>query len=181
MRLTYHDLCIRNAEAEDCVQLAQWWNDGKVMAHAGFPNGLGTTAGEIRGQIKDNCDDTSRLLIIEYKGSAIGEMSYSDQGNHTVEIGIKICSAEHQEKGLGRTVLSMLIGELFSMGFTKVILDTNLTNTRAQHVYEKLGFQKVGVRENSWKNQLGELQSSVDYELTSEHFVDWTEKRDSRS
>lgn len=36
-------LTIRQAEAADARQLAAWWNDGAVMAHAGFPNGLGTT------------------------------------------------------------------------------------------------------------------------------------------
>jgi ribosomal protein S18 acetylase RimI-like enzyme len=54
-----------------------------------------------------------------------------------------------------------------------VLLDTNLNNTRAQHVYEKLGFQKTGVRLNSWTDQLGRLQSAVDYELTPEYFVNY--------
>ena len=31
---------------------------------------------------------------------------------------------------------------------------------RAQHVYEKLGFRKTAVHYNSWKNQLGEMESS---------------------
>ena len=51
MNIKYDQLCIRNAEKKDCEQLAKWWNDGKVMAHAGFPNGLGTTATEIKKQI----------------------------------------------------------------------------------------------------------------------------------
>ena len=52
MNIEYDQLCIRNAEKKDCEQLAKWWNDGKVMAHAGFPNGLGTTATEI----EKNCN-----------------------------------------------------------------------------------------------------------------------------
>ena len=47
MNIKYNQLCIRNAEKKDCEQLAVWWNDGTVMAHAGFPNGLGTSAAEI--------------------------------------------------------------------------------------------------------------------------------------
>lgn len=92
------------------------------------------------------------------------------------EIGIKICNTDYQEKGLGRVLLSMLIGELFSMGYRQIILDTNLNNTRAQHVYEMLGFQKVRINENSWTNQVGEVQSSVDYALTHDNFVDWSAK-----
>lgn len=68
----------------------------------------------------------------------------------------------------------MLIFSLFSnMGYKKIILDTNIKNQRAQHVYEELGFKKVRVNRNSWKNQPGELQSSIDYELHLEDFVNF--------
>ena len=56
MNIKYNQLCIRNAEKKDCEQLAVWWNDGTVMAHAGFPNGLGTSAAEIDKQIADDSD-----------------------------------------------------------------------------------------------------------------------------
>lgn len=124
------------------------------MAHAGFPNGLGTTIEQIQEQIANDSDASKRRLMILHKGLSIGEMSYYNLGNHIAEIGIKICNTDYQEKGIGREVL----------------------NTRAQHVYELLGFQKVRVNENSWTNQVGELQSSVDYELVSNNFVDWTGK-----
>lgn len=172
MNIIHKDLCIRNAESADCPQLAKWWNDGSVMAHAGFPNGLGTTAEQIQKQITNDSDDTKRRLMIEYRGAAIGEMNYYNKGNRVAEIGIKICETEYQEKGLGRVILSMLIRELFSLGYGKIILDTNLKNTRAQHVYELLGFKRVRINENSWTDQVGEIQSSVDYELVAEDFLD---------
>ncbi|MBR3106366.1 MAG: GNAT family N-acetyltransferase [Clostridia bacterium] len=171
------DLVIRNAESADCAQLAAWWNDGKVMAHAGFPNGLGTTPEEIRESIRTDSDETRRRLIIAYSDKPIGEMSYRNVGDHTAEIGIKICEAPYQEKGLGRVLLSMLIGKLFSMDYRKIILDTNLKNTRAQHVYELLGFQKLRVNIDAWQDQVGQMQSSVDYELTPDRFVDYTALR----
>lgn len=173
MRIEYKDICIRNAEKKDCEQLAIWWNDGNVMAHVGFPNGLGTCANEIEKQIETDRDDTKRRLLIEKGNVSIGEMSYYNQGNGIVEIGIKICNSDYQEKGLGRIILSMFIRELFVMGYEKIILDTNLKNERAQHVYEKLGFNKVGVRENCWKDQLGKLQSAVDYELVQKFFIEY--------
>lgn len=73
-------------------------------------------------------------------------------------------------------VLSMLIGELFSMGYLKIILDTNVKNLRAQHVYELLGFHKVRVNKDSWINHVGEIQFSVDYELVIDKFINWTRK-----
>jgi len=68
----------------------------------------------------------------------------------------------------------MLISYLFDeLGYEKIVLDTNLNNQRAQHVYEQLGFRKVRVRENAWRNQLGELQSAVDYELLQTEFTSY--------
>ncbi|MDY3239089.1 MAG: hypothetical protein SOW80_03080 [Anaerovoracaceae bacterium] len=139
MNITYHDISIRNAEKKDCNQLAIWWNDGKVMEHAGFPNGLGTSAAEIEKQIANDDDKAKRRLIVEYKGT--------------------------------------LIEELFNRGANLIFLDTNLKNTRAQHVYEMLGFRKVSVNIDSWKNQLGELQSSVNYELEVNDFCNLKGKR----
>lgn len=185
MKLEQGKLCIKNAEKEDCKQLVSWWNDGAVMAHAGFPNGLGTSEEKVQKQIAADNDDTRRHLVIWYDGNRIGEMSYANLGdsleetgedtieNRTADIGIKISNPAFQEKGLGKIVLSMLIRELFSRGYTKIVLDTNLKNKRAQHVYERLGFQKVNIRMDAWIDQVGEKQSVVDYELTKEHFVDF--------
>jgi RimJ/RimL family protein N-acetyltransferase len=69
----------------------------------------------------------------------------------------------------------MLINALFiDLGYKKIILDTNRNNLRAQHVYEKLGFQKLSVNVDAWKNQLGELQSSIDYELEVKDFINYS-------
>lgn len=174
MRLCFRDLTIRNAEGTDAAQLCAWWNDGRVMAHAGFPNGLGTTAEKIAASLATDSDDTRRRLIIEYRGRPIGEMNYRLTDAKTAEIGIKICDFSMQEKGLGRMFLSMLCQALFGRGCEKIALDTNLNNLRAQHVYELLGFQKLGVRYDCWEDQLGRPQSAVDYALTPETFHDFT-------
>ncbi len=113
-------------------------------------------------------------MIIELNHIPIGEMSYGNAGEKTVEIGIKICDFSKHDKGYGKIILSMLISSLFNdMGYERVILDTNYNNKRAQHVYEELGFKKVQVRENAWKNQIGELQTFVDYELYQKDFVNY--------
>ena len=162
MLVKYNELTIRNAEAGDAAQMTAWWNDGAVMAHAGWPNGLGTTVEKVTAELAAYTDDTKRRLIIEIDGMPAGEMSYRNLNDGSVEIGIKICDSSKQEKGHGRKLLSMMISELFSMGYEKIVLDTNLNNKRAQHVYESLGFEKVKVHEQAWKDQLGQGQGSVD-------------------
>ena len=167
VRIQHENLTIRQAEAADAKQLAAWWNDGAVMAHAGFPNGLGTTEEEIIERFGNGC------MVIEESDRLIGECNYRNIADGVAEIGIKICETDYQNRGVGRKVLSMLIGWLFRNGYSKIVLDTNLTNTRAQHVYESLGFRKVRTNIDSWKDQLGQLQSSVDFELVEKDFVSY--------
>jgi len=172
MNITMNNLTIRNATSYDAELLCKWWNDGAVMAHAGFPNGINTTADKIRNSLNTDTDDTHRRHIIEYNGNPIGEMNYRNKGEGIAEIGIKICDFTQQEKGLGTTLLSMFIDSLFNeYGYKKIILDTNTKNKRAQYVYEKkLGFNIVGIREQAWRDQLGVMQSAIDYALTNEEW-----------
>lgn len=165
--IKYERLTIREAQASDAKQIAMWWNNGAVMAHAGFPNGLGITEEKVIEELDDG------NMVIEEDGRLIGECNYRSVDDGVVEIGIKICENDCQNRGVGRKVLSMLIGWLFRNGYSKIVLDTNLTNTQAQHVYESLGFRRLRTNINSWKDQLGVPQSSVDYELVEKDFVSY--------
>jgi len=169
MNLVQGHMAIRTARPSDANQLCKWWNDGAIMAHAGFPNGLGEKPENVRASLTVNAHGRH---IIEYDGVPIGEMSYRNKCETVAEIGIKICDFARREKGLGTSLLAMFIDALFLYhGYEKIVLDTNTNNLRAQHVYEnKLGFTRVQVRENAWLDQLGQMQSAVDYELAK---ADW--------
>ena len=172
MKIQHENLTIRQAKAFDAKKLTAWWNDGAVMAHAGFPNGLGTTEEHVIRGLGDG------HMVIEDGERLIGECNYRNVADDVAEIGIKICETDCQNRGVGRKILSMLIGWLFKNGYTKIVLDTNLTNTRAQHVYESLGFCKVRTNIDSWRDQRGQLQSSVDYELVEKNFISYIECRE---
>lgn len=164
MNVRDNELVIRESTVADAHTLGEWWRDSDVMAHAGFPLGLSITDEEIVAKITDPNDINTRH-IVERDDAPIGEMNYRPQPDGSVEIGIKICVAECREKGYGTRLLRMFIRELLNMGATKIILDTNLKNGRARHVYEKLGFRQTRVEYDSWEDQLGEKQSTVFYEL----------------
>lgn len=171
-----NNLRIRSATIKDVSILNSWWNDGSVMAHAGFPNGLNQSVEETKECIKNNETKISQVCIIEAESRPIGEMSFHI-GQGYAEIGIKLCVTEYQNIGLGTKLLYMLIEFLFhdvnlnnKVLINKIILDTNLKNVRAQHVYEKIGFTKLAIHSNAWKDQLGNFQSSVEYELTREQY-----------
>lgn len=171
MIIRYKNLLIRNAVSTDAEQLCAWWNDGKVMAHAGLPNGLGCTPEEIRESLASDTDESHRRHIIELDGTPIGEMNYRNKEG-AAELGIKICDFTQQEKGYGTELLTIFIDALFRYyGYEKMILDTNLKNERAQHVYgDKLGFRRVGVEIDAWQDQLGEWNSIVNFEMSK---ADW--------
>ena len=173
MILQERELTIRSAVPDDAEILTAWWNDGAVMAHAGFPNGLGTTAVRVRAQIRRNEPGVSELLIVLCGGVPIGEMNYRSESKAFAEIGIKLCVSSMQNQGLGKRLLALLLEQLFELGFRTIRLDTNPNNLRAMHVYETLGFRRLGIRVDSWTDQLGRLQSAVDYELRPEDLKPW--------
>jgi RimJ/RimL family protein N-acetyltransferase len=161
------ELSIRSAVAKDAPLLGEWWRDGEIMAHAGFPDGLDITDEEITQNLALN--DDLFVLIIEAGGVAVGEMNYKDYGE-IAGIGIKICDSALHGKGYGVRFVNMLIGELFGRGYQKIIVDADLENIRAQKTYEKVGFVQVARHENSWTDQMGQSRGHIDYELTR---ADW--------
>lgn len=162
-------LKLRTAISEDASYLLKWWNDGDIMAHAGFPLGLNITEEQVLKNIVKSCE-TKQLLIMQLDGIPFGEMSYTIDGNNA-DFGIKICIPTMRGQGIGELALTTLFEYLFSLGIEKITCDTNLNNKGSQNFYEnKMGMRKVKVCENCWKNQLGELQSTVFFEITKNEF-----------
>ena len=102
MKIQYDNLTIRQADVADAKQLTAWWNDGAVMAHAGFPNSLGTTEEEVIERLGNG------RMVIEESDRLIGECNYRNVSDGAAEIGIKICETYCQNRSVGRKVLSML-------------------------------------------------------------------------
>ena len=87
MKIQYENLTIRQAEAADAKQLTAWWNDGALMAHVGFPNGLGTTEEEVIKGL------SSGHMVVEESTRLIVECNYHNVSDDVAEIHIKICEA----------------------------------------------------------------------------------------
>ena len=175
MLLKYKNMTIRNAVPADAPQLEAWWNNGELMAHAGFPLGTGEKAADIAKAIAQGTD-VSRRLIMELDGKPIGEMNYGPNDGGSAWLGVKICEIPQQDRGYGKALLSMLIRWLFTAGgYKKVTVDPDRENLRSRHVYQRLGFRQVRVREDAWTDQLGVPHTYIDYELLPEDFVDFAQ------
>lgn len=114
MHLQNGKIEIRNAVIDDAPQLTEWWNDGNVMAHAGFPNGLGTCAADVIKQIEQESDETTRRHIIVYEGVPIGEMNYRNLGDNQCEMGIKICDEKNAEQRYRKESSKLIYSGTFS-------------------------------------------------------------------
>ncbi len=172
--LTGEKVRIRLAREDDADMLADWWADGDIMEHAGFPKGLATDRERLKKRLRRQWDDKKahRVYILEdASGTAVGEMSSSFKDDATGVIGIKICEAAAQGKGLGPDALKTLMAHvLFDLGAARIELDTMVENTRAQHVYESLGFDRTAIKKDAWTDQLGRKRTSVEYRITKDAF-----------
>lgn len=178
MNIKKDNIVIRSATIDDAILLNTWWNDGNIMEHAGFPNGLGESLEDTIANIKSWEGKLSQLCIIEVDNKPIGELNHCIEGDGSVSSGWKICDASYQNKGYGTRIIIMLLEFLFTdetinskFKINKIIWDTMLENKRAQHVYEnKIGARKIDIQENAWQDQLGTWRTAVNYEITKEDF-----------
>ena len=150
MRIQKDNIVIRSSTVEDATQLNKWWNDGKIMEHAGFPNGLGESLDDTIKNIRYWEGKLSQLCIIEIDGKAVGELSYRFK-DAAAYPGWKICDFSYQNQGYGTKIIIMLFEFLFTdepinskFSMNKIIWDTMLENKRAQYIYEnKIGAKKL--------------------------------------
>ncbi len=170
MYLQQEDIIIRTVTDDDVFYLVKWWNDGCVMEHAGFYDGIDTTCQRVYCQIQDEMDEKEKLrLIIEINKNPVGEMVYKVQ-NNDVEIGIKICERNYQNHGYGQKILIMFFDELFSRGYKNILISTLKRNKRARYVYKKLGAKIQKIEYKSYKDSYGEMLDCIFYILNSEEF-----------
>lgn len=165
-----NNVIIRSAKSGDVSILCKWWSDGRVMAHAGFPNGIMTDKSKLFERIEKQNEHSlpkDQLMIIELINKySIGELNYRVKSSGVFEIGIKICVIKERGKGYGAKAINLLIMFLRDeMKAKKIILDTNPNNIGAQRFYKRLGFKQTKTIENCWKDQLGNLQGAVYFEM----------------
>lgn len=149
------------------------------MKHAGFAKGLGQSMEQTKEEIKSWEGKLSQLCMIEIDAKPIGELSYRINDDGTAYSGWKICDFDYQNKGYGPKIIKLLFEFIFTdvninskFYIDKIMWDTMLENKRAQYVYEnKIKARKIGITENSWKDQQGDWRCSVEYAISRDEFL----------
>ena len=59
---------------------------------------------------------------------------------------------DYRRRGIGQILIETLIRELKNLGSISLTLEVRASNTPAIGLYEKMGFQQVGLRKNYYRN-----------------------------
>lgn len=117
----------------DAPEVARWW-----------PN---ATDDDI-ATMTANSDPTLDVWIVEVDGRVVGLIqAYEESDPMYRHAGIDIVlHPDAHGQGLGQEAVRRLARHLFDeRGHHRLVIDPNAANTRAIHVYEKVGFRRVGV------------------------------------
>lgn len=86
-------------------------------------------------------------VVAEVKGKIVANsevISKSGRMSHVGGLGISV-SQGYRGMGLGYEMMKILIEESREEGLEVLVLDVFATNTRAIHLYEKMGFRRTGM------------------------------------
>lgn len=110
--------------------------------------------------------DPRRFMLSAYDGKAlIGNVSIFPIGVrqrvlHRCELGIAV-KRGYWGQGIGRALMEAAILEAKALRFEQVELGVYADNERATRLYEKLGFEKTGVRKNACKMPDGSYRDEL--------------------
>lgn len=137
-------LVIQATKEDDLPNLQRLWNDGVVMTHVGYPQGLGISISEMQSWLaKLNPPQRHHYCIYLADGIFVGETFYSvDTASQTGALDIKLMP-NFWGRGIARRALAFAIGQAFAKGQAeRVYVEPHVDNKRALRLYQHLGFVK---------------------------------------
>ena len=119
-------------------------------------------------------EEGSVTYTILVDGAVVGCIAYAEETDPDYRhAGVDLfVSSHHQGRGVGSDALRTLIAHLIDdLGHHRVIIDPAVDNARAVHVYEKLGFRRVGVMRRYERIADGVWRDGLLMELLADEFV----------
>ena len=165
---------LRELERKDLVEINRWRNDPELIESLGAPfRYINLTVDEKWFESYMNSRNSSvRCAIVSEEDIILGLVSLVliDNINRSAELHIMIGLKENQGKGLGSfAVNEMLAHAFYNLNLHRVYLSVLETNLRAQHLYEKTGFVREGIkRASNYKN--GKYLDMITYSILDSEF-----------
>ncbi|MHA7579178.1 GNAT family N-acetyltransferase [Paenibacillus vandeheii] len=127
--------------------------DAEMRRLTGTQNSF--TRPQVERYIENAVQDDSRLMLLialQDNDQVIGDIALMDMHtkNRSAHIRIAIDNTEHQGKGYGSEALLLMLDYGFGIcNLHRIELEVYAFNQRAIRTYEKLGFQREGVRRDA--------------------------------
>jgi ribosomal protein S18 acetylase RimI-like enzyme len=84
------------------------------------------------------------FIVGEENGEVVAMGAFKPRTKQCAEFKRLRIKPDRQRKGYGENIMRELMRRAAAMGYTEGFLDTLVTNTRAQKLFEKLGFKRCG-------------------------------------
>ncbi len=144
---------LRPFEKEDAAIIASRINHFETLMGIGRPLPISLQEEEefVDYAIRETNKGRSIFYIIEenLEGQIIGSASLKgiNSRNRTAELGIAIFEPKNFNKGYGTEATKLILKVAFSvLNLNRIELNVYEYNSRAKHVYEKIGFKEIGKR-----------------------------------
>lgn len=112
-----------------------------------------------------------RLMICSNEGESLGLIDVFDlePKDRRAAIGILIAKGEDRGKGYGEEAVSLVCKYCFlHLGLHQVYANVSVDNSQSIKLFEKRGFQKVGVKKD-WTLMNGKFKDEILYQLINVH------------
>ena len=144
---------VREVTVKDAKNLLEFCNQvGSETDNLSYGSeGMGLSVAEEEEILaKFQNDKTSYFLLAEENGQIVGTCNCRSfrkkRLSHRAEIGIAV-KKDYWNKGIGRKLLTSLIALAKQSGLKVLSLEVRTDNKRAIHLYESLGFRRIGTFE----------------------------------
>ncbi|MBQ9433805.1 MAG: GNAT family N-acetyltransferase [Synergistaceae bacterium] len=167
---------LRELERKDIPIINTWRNDPALIENLGAtfryinPD---TDSAWYDHYMKTRSNSVRCAIVSEDSDEIIGLVSLMniDHLNQCAEFHIMIGSTHNQNMGAGTFAVNAMLTHAFTnLNLQRVELSCNATNTRAQHVYEKAGFVREGIKRKARFKQ-GSFIDMIQYAILREEFV----------
>jgi len=108
------------------------------------------TEGMLRGELAEQPRTRHYLVATDPSGALVGYAGLcAVAGDGDVQtIGVR---QEREGEGIGSALLTALLREAARRGCTGLYLEVRADNERAQKLYERFGFERIGLRRNYYQ------------------------------
>ncbi len=158
---------------EDATKYAEWLNNYEIAKYVQQYVNITSLESEIEFLSKPAAANSYNFAIVDLKtDELIGSISleHINNINRTAELGIFIGDENHLSKGYGSEAIMLLLNYGFNfLNLNNIMLRVYSYNVRAQKAYEKCGFKRFGVWENSHYHD-GEYSDIVYMNITKNDF-----------